>query len=147
MQLESLDVLGPKIATVCGAAAGSVGAALAMAGEVAMQVLGVPLPVVMGSAAGAGIARSLMDPVGFVRALFVTAAWTVAGCVGAPLAQVGAQAGLSKLGVEIALTTNVLAGLAALVAALPWWAPKVWPLVQAKFGAKRGGQSGDGGAA
>lgn len=135
MRLESFDWLGPKVATICGAAAGSVGTALAMAGELATQLLGVPLPVVMGAAAGAGIARSLMDPVGFVRALLVTGAWTIAGCVGAPLA----QAGLGKAGLELALTPNVLAGLAALVAASPFWVPRVWPFAQAWLTKKTGG--------
>lgn len=135
MRLESLDWLGPKVATICGAAAGSVGTALAMAADAAMQLFGVPLPVVLGSAAGAGIARSMLDPVPFWRALFVTAAWTVAGCVGAPLA----QALLGKAGIALDLTTNVLAGLGIAIASAQWWVPKVWPMVMERLSKREEG--------
>lgn len=142
-------LLGPKIATVCGAAAGSAGTALAMLGDFALQVLGVPLPVVLASAAGAGLARSFADPVGFWRALALTTVWTIIGCAGAPLAQaIGPALVQLALNREVTLPANTLAALGAIVGSAPWWWPKAWPVAAAwlegRFGNARGKKDGDG---
>jgi len=135
LRFDNLDVLAPKLATACGAAAGSVGAAAVMVGDFALQLLGVPLPVVIGSAAGAGLARSFMEPVGFLRALVLTVAWTLIGCVGAPLAHaVGPAVALAVFNREVVLPAGVLAGLGAAIASSPCWMPKLWPAIAAKLG-------------
>lgn len=142
MKWYALDWFGPKITSICGAAAGSVSAAAAMLGDFALAVLGVPLPVVMSSAAGAGLARSFMEPTGFFRALGMTAIWTVLGCAGAPLAQALAPALIAAtLNRDITLPANTLAALGAIIAMAPWWWPKLWPYIRARLpgGDKTGG--------
>lgn len=137
MKITHLEALWPKLGTVCGAAAGAVGTALSFLSEVAVQLLGVPLPVVMASAAGAGLARALGEEMAFTRALLMSSVWTVLGCVGAPLVQalIPSLPGLSSA----ALPPNALAGVAAVVASAPWWWPKVLPAIQARFGVRGGG--------
>lgn len=118
----------------CGAAVGGVAGAMAAAGEFAAQIFGVPLPVVVSSAAGAALARSFLPPVSFLLALLHTAVWTVIGCAGAPLAQATVPAIVSSVfNRDLTLPGNTLAALAAVVAAMPWWGPQVWPWVKAKF--------------
>jgi len=139
LRFAELDPYWAKMPTVCGAVAGWLIAALSFVGEVAMQLLGVPLPVVMAAAAGAGAARSFMEAVGFIRALAMTVVWTIIGCTGAPLAQVVIKAAASIAGAQVDLPTNTLAGAAAVLASVPWWGPKVWPFIAAKLGLKQGG--------
>lgn len=134
MRTDWLEILGPKLASVSGAVAGGVGAGVVMLGDALVQLLGVPLPVVVASAAGAAMARAFLDTIGFWRALWITALWTVLGCAGAPLAQaLGPALVQAALNREVTLPANTLAALGSIIGAAPWWWPKVWPLVAAKF--------------
>lgn len=126
----------PNTTTVLGVMAASSGAAAIVGtiGEVTTQILGVPLPVVLGAATGAFLARAYAPAldIGFFRALAVSVGWTIAGSVAAPF--VGAMLlvipGLGAL----KLPAGALAGIAGLVAAAPAWWPKVWPVIAARFG-------------
>jgi hypothetical protein len=124
----------------CAGAVSVAGSILTAVNDVALQILGVPVPVVLAAAAGACIARSYAASVSFGRAFLSTTGWTVLGCALAPLAQSLVLTLSARLGVPLALPTNVLAGFAGIVAAAPWWLPIIWPLVLARLGAK-GGQS------
>lgn len=140
MRLSGFDAYWAKVPTVCGALLGAIAGALSFLSEVAMQLLGVPLPVVIASSAAAGMARAFGAPMGFFRACGVTAGWTVLGCVCAP----GAQALLPAVAQlvpglgAVVLPANALAFVAAVVSSAPWWWPKVWPLIQARFGLGKG---------
>lgn len=126
-----------------GAVAGAsvAGAVLTAAGDVALQILGVPLPVVLAAIAGAMLARAYLPPVGFFKAAARVLGWVVLGCALAP----SAQAIVAKV-LSGALPTNALAGMAAIVAAAEAWPmllrwlraefPGVWTRI---FGAKGGG--------
>lgn len=146
-QFNDIDATWHRLVTVCGAIAGSLGTAAAMVGDLATHVLGVPLPVVLGAAAGAGLARSLVDATGFFRALTVSAAWTVAGCTGAPLVQSLAPIAAAKLfDSQLVLPTNALAGIALLISSSPLWWPKVWPMVSQWLPSRKAAPSNDKGA-
>lgn len=119
-----------------------VSAVAAAASEVAMHVLGVPLPVVLAAAAGALIARSYAEKTTYGRAIGLVLAWTVLGCALAPLAQALATSVAKMFGLELALPTNVLAAFAGIAAAAPCWVPLVWPMVLARLGMKGVGGSG-----
>lgn len=134
MRLTQLEVLWPKVGTVCGAAAGAAGTVISFISEIAVQTLGVPLPVVLASAAGAGLARAQGDPVSFVKAAWLTALWTAIGCICAPFAQALLPAILKVAGIDLVLPSNALAVVAAAVSSVSWWGPIVWPLILAKFG-------------
>lgn len=125
----------PNTTTAAGAMAASSGAAalFATVGEVTTQVLGVPLPVVLGAATGAFLARAYMPAleIGFVRALAVSIGWTLAGSIAAPLVS-SLLPLLPGLG-SLKLPVGALAGIAGLVASAPAWWPKVWPLVAARL--------------
>jgi hypothetical protein len=135
--MQDLDPYWPKITTVCGAVAGGAAAALSAVGDFAMQVLGVPLPVVTGAAFAAGFARSCLPPVGFCRAALMTCVWTVLGCSGAPLVQSILKVG--AFGMQADLPPSALAGLAGLIASAPWWWQWVWPAVQRRLGLAKEG--------
>ena len=117
------------------------GAAWASAlGDAAMQFLGVPLPVVLGAAAGAFLARAYLPAVddagkavGYLRALAGSAAWTIAGSVGSPTAAAIVPALLPG---SVVVPAGAIAGLAALIASAPAWWPRVWPLIVDRFGKK-----------
>ena len=66
MRLIDLDPYWAKLPTFCGAAVGAVGTALSFLSEIAMQALGVPLPVVMASA---------VAPVGIIAAVAAAMLW------------------------------------------------------------------------
>lgn len=55
--------------------------------EVAVEWVGVPLPVVFAALAGAGVARSYTPPGNFFAALLATTGWAICGCILAPLLQ------------------------------------------------------------
>lgn len=153
LRVTDFDVLWPKIATACGAAAGSAGTAAVMLGDFALQLFGVPLQVVVASAAGAGLARAFMPPVvdgkpvGFWKSLGLSAMWTAIGCAGAPIAQAVAPAVVQGLfNREITLPPSSLGGLGAAIASVTWWGPKVGPAIKA-WRAKNIGNNGGGGDA
>ena len=121
-------------------AAGSIAAAavafISYVSNFAVLVLGVPLPVVMAAVAGACLARAYGSPMSFGSAAFVTMLWAAIGCALAPLTRILLQGGLSKLNVDVPLSTGVLAGIAAVVSASPLWWPVVWPFIRSRFGKK-----------
>ena len=108
-----------------GAASAAAGSAwLAVVADFAMQVFGVPLPVVLCAAAGAFIARSYAPAVNFIRALAASCAWV---CAGGGRARVGLWGGGLGGGV---VPATVLAGLAFAIAAA---GPLLWPVVIEKL--------------
>lgn len=135
MRFAGILELAPTVQSVCGAVAGSATASVLMLGDLAVAIAGVPLPVVLASAAGAGIARAMLPPTTFFSAVALSAAWTVVGCAGAPFAQAVAPAVIQfAFNREIVLPANTLAILGAAIASAPLWWPKVWPAIKAKFG-------------
>lgn len=110
--------------------------------DVAVQIIGVPLPVVLAAAAGAFIARSYAAEVSFGRALGIVLAWTLIGCALAPLAQAVFTATAAKFGFDVRLPPNVMAGFAGIAAAAPWWVALLWPMVLKRLGI--GGQESGG---
>ena len=64
-------------ALACAAAAGTW---LSLAAELAMELLGVPLPVVLAGLTGAASARFFAPPAPFWPALVGTTLWTAGGC-------------------------------------------------------------------
>jgi len=117
---------------VAGAVAGSTAAM--WIGDFVLQLVGVPFPVVVAAAAGAGLARAFDEPVGFMRALGLAALWTAIGCTCAPLAQAIIPALVHAVfNREIVLQANALAGIAAMLSSCTWWGPRVWPLIANRF--------------
>lgn len=142
-RMDGAGALWKSIGIACGG-----GAWISSISEAAIKLLGVPLPVVLGAAAGAFLARAYLPsaradgtPIGYFRALAVSAAWTVGGSAGAPMVHslVPALLGAVMPGTTLALPAGALAGIAGLIAAAPAWAPKIWPLIAARFGGGKGG--------
>ena len=94
---------------------------LSAAGEIAVQLLGVPLPVVVGATAGALLARGSQEPVPFWKAGLSTLVWIIVGCVCAQ----GAQA-IVGWAMGAALPAGVL-GFGALLSSL--LGPKLLPVL------------------
>lgn len=115
MRVETVDLTYLSASAFSG-----VGAILTALSDIAIQVFGVPLPVLLAAAAGAFLARSYLPSVGTVRALGGSTVWTVVGCALAPI--IPAIAG--KFGLEV--PTGALAGSALVVSA---GAPLLWPVV------------------
>jgi hypothetical protein len=93
--------------------ASAVGAGYAAAKDVALELFGLPLSVVLAAAAGAFLVRSYLKPVGFLRGLWGSSCWTVIACFVTPLAHQGLASGMGW-----SLSNAALAGVALLVAAL-----------------------------
>jgi len=109
------------VSTTAGVAMTGATGWLSAAGEVAVQLLGVPLPVVVGATAGALLARGTQEPASFLQAGLRSLLWIVIGCVCAQ----GAQAILGwALGA--ALPVGVLGFAALLFSGL---GPKLWPVL------------------
>lgn len=143
LRMEGASALWKAAAAACGG-----GAWLTSLSDAAVKLLGVPLPVVLGAAAGAFLARAYLPseradgtPIGYFRALTVSAAWTVGGSAAAPMvhALVPALVGMVIPGSTLALPAGALAGIAGLIAALPAWGPKLWPLIAARLSGGKGG--------
>lgn len=107
-RVDNLESL-PAACLMAGSAAGSW---LCMAADVAIQLFGVPLPVVLAALTGALGARVFLPPVSFWRAAAMAVFWTFAGSLGAQLALWVASLWLSGTP-----PPGVLAGLALVVAA------------------------------
>lgn len=133
MRLLDLEPYWPKITNLCGAAAGSAASAIALVGQAAEAIFGVPLPVVIASAAGAFASRAFLPGRGFFAALGLAFLWTILGCAFAPLAQAVIPGALAAANITVALPPGVQSGLAAAAASVPWWGPRVWPLLVARF--------------
>lgn len=89
-----------------------IGVWLAIAADLALQLFGVPLQVVLAAAMGAFGARSFLPPIGFWPALGSSSLWTAAGAICAQLLLALANAFVSK---EIPIAA--LAGVALVGAA------------------------------
>ena len=110
-----------KSAAVIAAGSGTA-TVLSAIGEVTLQILGVPLPVVLACGTGAWIARSYAPASSLLAALPGTAGWTIAGCVLAPLA-----AALARRYLGLELPTNALAGIGLIVSLV---LPMVLPILK-----------------
>lgn len=82
MKLDSLD----SFPAACAAAGSAVATWVTVAAEVALQIFGVPLQVVLAALTGALGARVFLPPQGFWRAALVATLWTFAGAFGAQFA-------------------------------------------------------------
>lgn len=111
MRTMLAKLLWPDPSWTCASATTGAGAILADAGEIALQLVGVGLPVVLAAFTGAFLARAYAPPANFWRALGASCLWTVAGCAAAP----GFGLLASKFGIEL---SAVPLALAALVVAL-----------------------------
>lgn len=103
----------------------SAGAVASSFGDLSLQLLGVPLPVLLAAAAGAWIARAYTPAGNFFAAAVATFGWTIAGCVLAPLAAwaIGYWSGKQ-------MPNNVQAGLALVVSVA---LPLVLPVIREKL--------------
>jgi hypothetical protein len=77
-QIDNLDSGG---AAAC-AAVSAAGTGLCIAADIATQLFGVPLPVVMAALTGALGARVFLPPTSFWRAVVASVGWTFAGAFG-----------------------------------------------------------------
>ena len=102
----------------------SAGAAgwFSQAGEIAVQLLGVPLPVVLAAIAGAFLARTYQEPCSYLSALGRSVGWIVFGCAGAQAAVAVTSAATESFKIPV----GALAFLALLISGL---APKLWPVL------------------
>lgn len=107
-RLDSLD----SGAAACAAAGSAFGTGVCIAADVAVQLFGVPLPVVLAALTGALGARVFLPPASFWQAVAMSAFWTFAGALGAHLAL-----WIAALWLNGTPPPGVLAGLALLVAA------------------------------
>jgi hypothetical protein len=107
---------GDQVASaVAGAATTGAAAWLSFAGNVAVQLLGVPLPVVVAAIAGALLARVYLPTIAFASALGRSVLWVVTGCVTAQ--------GVSAV---VTLPVGVLGISALLISGL---GPRLWPVI------------------
>jgi len=107
---------GDQVASaVAGAATTGVAAWLSVAGDVAVHLLGVPLPVVVAAIAGALLARVYLPALLFAAAFGRSIVWIIAGCVTAQ--------GISSIAT---LPVGVLGLIALLASGL---GPKLWPVL------------------
>jgi uncharacterized membrane protein YeaQ/YmgE (transglycosylase-associated protein family) len=72
-----------SLGSACAAAASAAATWLAVAAEAALQLFGVPLPVVLAALTGACGARVFLPPTSFARAAGQSLFWTIAGAIGA----------------------------------------------------------------
>lgn len=131
--------MGDNTEVAATAAATGIAAALSALKGAALELLGVPLPVVLAAATAAFAARSFLPPTTYLRAFASGIVWTLVGVY------------LSNLALTIALDKEpksaMLAGVALLIAGL---GPLCWPVIQAKLPAaigrridSLGGSNGD----
>lgn len=99
--------------SACATVAGAAGTGLSMVSQAALELFGVPLPVLLAALTGACGARVFLEPTSFWRAVAASVFWTIAGAIGAQLVLwlVGLWAGGVPPG-------GVLAGVALATAAL-----------------------------
>jgi hypothetical protein len=116
-----------SLPTACAAAASAAGTWLSVAAEVALQIFGVPLPVVLAALTGAFGARVFLPPGPFWRASATTVMWTFAGAF---LAQLVLW--IAAKWIEGAPPAGALAGLALVAAFI---GQRVAPIVWDKGGA------------
>ena len=147
MRTALAKALLPDPAWSCAAAVSAAGSVMTTVSDVASQLLGVPLPVVLGAIAGAFLARAYAPPTGFLSAAMASAIWTVAGCVLAPFAPSVAKVLLAKFaGVDgFDLPAAALAGVALCISLFgPLLLPPLILKVKTKYGiggSQSGGQS------
>lgn len=80
-KIDSLQSIG----AACAAGASAIGTAICTAADIAMQIFGVPLQVVLAALTGALGARVFLPPQPFWRAVVISLFWTFAGAFGAQL--------------------------------------------------------------
>jgi hypothetical protein len=112
LKVDLLKELSAADAASCAAAATTATATWwSLLGDVAVQLLGVPLPVVLAGATGAFLARTYQAATSFGRAFAGSASWVVGACALAPLADPIAQKYAG-----IVLPAGALAGAAFAIA-------------------------------
>lgn len=109
------------------AAASGIGTVITVAADVATQLLGVPLPVVLAALTGACGARVFLTPQSFGRAFWTCVFWTVAGACSAQLVL-----WLASWWTGSTPPAGALAGIALVSAAL---GQRVAPILWTKGGA------------
>lgn len=102
-----------SVPTACAAAASAIGTGISVAADVALQLFGVPLPVLLAALTGALGARVFLPPVAFWRAAAMSLFWTLAGAFLAQLALWAVQKWLNG-----SAPTGALAGVALVISAL-----------------------------
>lgn len=117
-RLDSVQSL-PAAGVVAASAAGTW---ISLAADVALQLFGVQLPVLLAALTGALIARVFLPPAPFWRAVATSTLWTLAGAF---LAQLGLWIASTWLGAEppqgaLAGIAMVCAGLGQRVAPIVW---------------------------
>jgi hypothetical protein len=105
------ELTGADLANCAGAAASAAGTWWSLLGDAAVQLLGVPLPVVLAAATGAFLARTYQVAQPILRAVAGSASWVVGACALAPLA-----APIAEKYAGIALPAGALAGAAFAIA-------------------------------
>jgi hypothetical protein len=102
--------------TVAGAAAAGASGWMATVGQVVVQLVGVPLPVVMAALAGTLLARVYLPPLAFGAALLRSFLWLVVGCIGSQ--------GIAAI--SIAIPVGALGLVAMMISGL---GPRLWPVL------------------
>lgn len=108
-RIDSLD--SGAAAVAC--AGSAISTAVCMAADVAVQLFGVPLQVILAALTGALGVRAFLPPAPFWRATAAAAFWTVAGAI---LSQLALWVAGKAMGSD--LPPGALAGVALLTAAL-----------------------------
>lgn len=108
---------GVPATAVAVTAAASGASWLSMAKDVALELFGVPLPVVLACAAAAYLALSFRADLTYLRTLFLGVGWTFVGSCGAQLALVllGKSAGIEMPAGALAAAGMLVAGGGPLV--------------------------------
>jgi hypothetical protein len=119
---DNIDSAG----VACAAAASAAGTWLCSAADVAVQLFGVPLQVVLAALTGALGARVFLPPQPFWRAVAVSLMWTLAGAFGAQLVM-----WLAELWLDQPPPAGALAGIALVTAA---FGQRVAPILWEKGG-------------
>jgi hypothetical protein len=105
------DLSGQDAVNCAGAAVSAAGTFWSLIGDVAVQLLGVPLPVALAAATGAFLARTYQDAQPILRALSGSFCWVVGGCALAPLA-----GPVAEKYAGVTLPAGALAGMAFAIA-------------------------------
>lgn len=111
-------------AAITGAAAG-IAAVLGAVKGIALELFGVPLPVILAAATAAFAARSFLPPTSYPRALVAGMVWTLVAVFLSNLAIAVAGIWLDK-----ELPAAALAGVALLIAGL---GQLLWPVLREKL--------------
>lgn len=105
------DLSSADAANCAGAAASAAGTFWSLLGDAALQLLGVPLPVVLAAVTGAFLARTYQAAAPLAHAIAGSVSWMVGACALAPLCQP-----LAEKYAGVVLPAGALAGVAFAIA-------------------------------